>query len=1361
MKEKGSSEPYAFDKDFIDRIPNGVGIFSYENGKYSTIYLNNGYYAMLHVRREDRGPEIRENPSLAIYEDDRVILTNEISRAILENSDLNCSIRILQGSGGYRWYNLHATIAERHGGRLIWYNSYTDIDDLVRAEHTLEGERKRYELAISSAHLAVWEYDVETKTLIVPEDINSSFARERYGITGNVLKNVPDCMLSMGLTDTDRENFLRLYNDIRSGKEHTTADVWFRRSEQDVPVCDRISYIVLKDKNGRPVRAYGSGIDITAEKHEQLSFHQSIQSILTANPKALCTFQLNLSQNKCYEGNGISQFIVNTLKAETVDGLFAQCRRLIPDTKDQDLFYAVFDRKKLIEKYSSRKKNLHVDYRRIDEAGRLFWVRTYISLLKNPESGDIEGVIYSLDISKEIRQSEIFNVITGREYDLIALISISTETVEPVLISPDLNTEYHRSFQGIGVRCDFNEMRKNGAEDWVSPEDRKKYLEGTELSRIRAELDANGVYELVFHGHSRERGSVYRKLQHYYLNEQKDSIIIIDSDVTLLYLHQQKELEEKRKMQMERKMVDTIAALPSSSALFRIRDDRTVIPESYSEEFCRMCGYSQQSNLHRSNTYGSVHPEDCMRVMLYIKEHLADSVPFHQIYRIITESGTYIWVSVTFNKFTFGENQYLYAVYTDISDIKKQEEQLKDQYDAAQSYLNSVAGTYIAVRRVNLTKNFIEYVDGRRPLIQARGITDYDRYVQSILSAIPGSRNRERCSAFYSRKAMLDAFGRGETIRTIEHPYYAADRNITWVRNTVNLTKQPGNGEIIAFSAISDISREKITAAVMDKLASTQYDYICCIDAESGKVFFYTSPDGSLGGKKLRNGCNFEQEMTEYNGRFVISSDRESCTEFMKLKNVMHMLNSGKRCSLTFSIVENGALRVKQVEFFSVDPEYHIIGLVRSDYTDIQRRQLEQEKKLREALDEAKRANAAKSDFLSRMSHDIRTPLNGIIGMTYLSKNESDTEKIKSNLDKIDTSSKFLLGLINDVLDMSKAESGKIELHPEPYTPQEFSAYMEAVVKPLVAAKDQIIDYQIDIPKDVVPLQDKLRINQIVFNILSNAVKFTPEGGRIEYKTLGEIMPDGRLQMHVSVRDNGIGMSEEFQKTLFDPFSQERRSESILHNGTGLGMAITRQLVELMGGSIRVESRVGKGSAFFIDLAFNTVPAETVDAPRPGTDDKMSPDDSLLVGKHILLCEDHPLNQEISKSLLEKKGIIVSTAENGKTGADMFLASSAGQYDAILMDIRMPVMNGYEATEKIRAAGRPDAKTIPIVAMTADAFSDDVRKCLDAGMNGHIAKPIEPETLYRILRNIMAEASKAQKTSSLQEKPFDPGHAKT
>ena len=157
----------------------------------------------------------------------------------------------------------------------------------------------------------------------------------------------------------------------------------------------------------------------------------------------------------------------------------------------------------------------------------------------------------------------------------------------------------------------------------------------------------------------------------------------------------------------------------------------------------------------------------------------------------------------------------------------------------------------------------------------------------------------------------------------------------------------------------------------------------------------------------------------------------------------------------------------------------------------------------------------------------------------------------------------------------------------------------------------------------------------------------------------------------------------------------------------------------------------------------------------------MSPDDSLLVGKHILLCEDHPLNQEISKSLLEKKGIIVSTAENGKTGADMFLASSAGQYDAILMDIRMPVMNGYEATEKIRAAGRPDAKTIPIVAMTADAFSDDVRKCLDAGMNGHIAKPIEPETLYRILRNIMAEASKAQKTSSLQEKPFDPGHAKT
>jgi PAS domain S-box-containing protein len=862
----GNSQPkgYKLDKNFVDKIPNGLGIFSYENGKYSTIYLNDGYYRMMHVRREDRSQEIQEDPSLAIYEEDREKLNNEISAALKDNRSLNCNIRILQGDGSYRWYNLHAIVADREGSKLIWYNSYTDIDELVQAGNDMEESRSRYELAIKSARLAVWEYDIGTKRLMIPEGENSGFAKERYGLTGNILENVPDCMLPMGLTDDDRERFRHLYDEIRSGKEFVTADVWFRRSPESKPECDRVSYIVVKDKAGKPVRAYGSGLDITAEKQEQLSFHQAIQSILTANPKALCTFRLNLTQNLCYEGHGISSFIVNTLRSDTVDGLFANCRDLIPDEEDQSAFFAVFDREKLIVEFNAGRNNLHVDYRRKDETGRHFWVRTYISMLGNPETGDIEGVIYSLDISREIQQNEIFSIITDKEYDLIALLHLDSGMVESVQLGSELINEYRRSFTDAGTRCAFDELRRNGAEDWVAPEDRQKYLEGTDPARICAELDRNGFYELVVHGRSKNRGSVYRKLQHYYLNDLKDSVLIIDSDVTLTYLEQQreverakkdaertqdildyisdgvcvlrmpdpehllieysnkqmllllgfqngaqspaelsapsdksadyftdafsgvhpedlaavrdiyrkgfamerfdvprfrlitvsgdyiwvtvdvvlrerrpdgnvfygtyrditkeialeKELEAQRKIRMERTMVDTIASLPSSSALFRILDDRTIIPESYSDEFCRMGGYTQQDDLFRDNAYGGVHPGDADRVMTFIRNHLDDGKPFQQVYRIITKARTYIWVSVNFNKFALGETKYLYAVYTDITDLKKQEEQLKEQYDAAQSFLNSVSGTYIATRRVNLIKKPDRIREGQKPAVR-------------------------------------------------------------------------------------------------------------------------------------------------------------------------------------------------------------------------------------------------------------------------------------------------------------------------------------------------------------------------------------------------------------------------------------------------------------------------------------------------------------------------------------------------------------------------------------------------------------------------------------------------------------------
>jgi len=393
------------------------------------------------------------------------------------------------------------------------------------------------------------------------------------------------------------------------------------------------------------------------------------------------------------------------------------------------------------------------------------------------------------------------------------------------------------------------------------------------------------------------------------------------------------------------------------------------------------------------------------------------------------------------------------------------------------------------------------------------------------------------------------------------------------------------------------------------------------------------------------------------------------------------------------------------------------------------------------AKQEAEEANRAKSEFLSRMSHDIRTPLNGIIGMTYLAKEESTSPQVSEYLDKIDTSSKFLLGLVNDILDMSKAESGKIVLHLEPYPIKDCLDYLDAVITPLVHEKNQKFVKTCTAINERIPLLDKLRVNQILFNLLSNAVKFTPNDGTIKATFDDHLEKDNTITLHFAIEDNGIGMSEKFLKVIFEPFTQEDHPNdpSLPRQGTGLGLTITKKLVETMGGTIKVDSHEGKGTRFDVTLHSATISKEEYAARLEAIRTQKNIPLDVLKGKRILLCEDNALNQEIARKLLLDKGMEVVIAGDGEKGLGAFRASEEGHFDVVLMDIRMPVMDGYAATKAIRSLPRNDAKNVPIIAMTADAFADDVQKCLDGGMNAHIAKPINPNLLYQKLAKFMAE----------------------
>lgn len=390
-----------------------------------------------------------------------------------------------------------------------------------------------------------------------------------------------------------------------------------------------------------------------------------------------------------------------------------------------------------------------------------------------------------------------------------------------------------------------------------------------------------------------------------------------------------------------------------------------------------------------------------------------------------------------------------------------------------------------------------------------------------------------------------------------------------------------------------------------------------------------------------------------------------------------------------------------------------------------------------EGLSKSVNETQARTEFFSQMSHDMRTPMNAIIGFSSheLLENASEVEKDRY-LEQIHASGSYLLTLINEVLDMTKINSGKMELHEEVIRADEFWKKLIPMIKKLADMKN--VHFITEIPEDAnsVLICDQQKLSQVVVNLLSNAVKFTDTDGTV-WLRVKERVHEGSIDYRIEVKDNGIGMSEEFQQKLYEPFAQEHSEKE----GTGLGLSITKQIVLLMDGEIDCISAEGEGTEFVVDLTCKRQLVMETDEDNQeliedAQDDEEKSEEELhriLHGKRVLLCEDHPLNQKIAKKILEKQGIIVDIAEDGKEGVSAFQKSEVGYYAAVLMDIRMPVLDGLEATKVIRNLPRDDAKRVPVIALTANAFVENLRESKSVGMNDHLSKPIEPQKLYQTL----------------------------
>ena len=386
-----------------------------------------------------------------------------------------------------------------------------------------------------------------------------------------------------------------------------------------------------------------------------------------------------------------------------------------------------------------------------------------------------------------------------------------------------------------------------------------------------------------------------------------------------------------------------------------------------------------------------------------------------------------------------------------------------------------------------------------------------------------------------------------------------------------------------------------------------------------------------------------------------------------------------------------------------------------------------------EALQSAERASKAKTDFLSNMSHDIRTPMNAIIGITTLMKNElHQPEKLAEHLGKLESSGQLLLGIINDILDMSRIESGKTTLNVEKMNLPQQVSQLDSIIRQQAGQRRQTFTVNTHLQHENV-LADPNRLNQVLMNILSNAVKYTPKGGHIRLEM--EELPRNEhfARYRFVVQDDGIGMSEEFQKTLFDPFTREEKSGTNKVQGTGLGMAITKSIVDLMGGSISVESAPGRGTRFEVVLEF-PIDTESDHAQKVQALPEEAEETSPLSGMKFLCAEDNAINAEILEMLLESKGASCTVCSNGQEIVDAFASVKPGEYDMILMDVQMPVMDGLEATRRIRNGENPLGRIIPILAMTANAFLEDMQKSKEAGMDEHLSKPVDIAALEQTVK---------------------------
>jgi len=936
--EKKRQEHLEVDKNsletVVNNIPVGVGVGEIRDGRICVSSVNHQITRMLGVSenyffRPDK--KLRDR----IHPEDQPVVKASMARVAHAEENVRFEFRFKdKDDGEYRWYRAAASNVSQGGSRMVFVCMW-DVTEGKAVQTEIQKRRQMYEAVVEEAHLTVWEYDMAAHRITVADNPHTEAGHHTAGMP-RTLDNVPLSMAEY-LEPKSMPQLLEMFRAIESGAPRANCDVWFKQRPGQDPRCEHLCCLSTLDENGRPIRSYGFGQNITSQKLEEEKYARAYRQQAASHPYTLGSFHLNLTKNRCTNGESPLSFVLKQQESGTADGYFLEFSKLIADPEIKETFFHLFDRQRLLKEFTRGHTQVSIEYPIIYPDGQLYWREGDLFMIQNPKTGDVEAVTYALDINERKKNEEIIKQLLSKKFDLIALINLPCQTIEFRNKRPDI------IFGKIQERAGYEDWRTYIRSNFVPEEGRKRYMAGTELKTIARELSQNEEYLFTFPLREGDR-LTQRQMQYSWLDRARKVVLVVRADITATYAQEQRQL---------------------------------------------------------------------------------------------------------------------------------------------------------------------------------------------------------------------------------------------------------------AF--------------------------------------------------------------------------------------------------------------------------------------------------VKKALQREEEANRAKTEFVSRISHDIRTPISIIQSMTVFAQEDlDDRKKLQDDLRKIEASNTFLLSLINDVLDISKIDSGKIELRPEPYRYDDYIANICNMFEPLCRQKE--IRFVLETGQGAgTLLVDHIRLNQITLNLLSNAVKYTPEGGTVTFSAVTKKQPDGKLLCEIRIRDTGIGMSPAFQNQMFEPFSQEydNPNRPKAGSGTGLGLSIVKRLVDLVGGTISVESALGKGTDIRVCFAAPEA-AQSRKAECAGACREKTP----LAGK-ILLAEDNEINTDIAVRLLTAFGLEVETTENGRRAVALFSASKPWEYNAVLMDIQMPLLNGFEATAQIRALPRGDAAAVPIIAMTADAFSAAQEESRRVGMDGYITKPLVPE----ILRDVMEKAIRT-KHGAAQSEPL-------